>query len=272
MIMTPDKSVEEHILAPLGLLPGPFSDNATNFVIAPDCNCLNAGSFLIRNTPEGRTLIDLLLDPLFGSFDYCEQDAMSHIFSHHPKLMERVALAPQRMLNSYPPSSCPVAQAALAPASGEWDTDLNELVRVVDGYQYGPVENLGWEIPLPPSNWHPVTPQVEVVDKRGKTIEVRDQTTEEAMDEYREDIKASGGRFFPLLLTEDGSPPMTAPGTEYGLWKGLSSKEQKTADWQWWNEILRLRHGGIHWQTGDFVVHMAGCWCVSCSSAAAEQY
>lgn len=40
--MNPALSIEEHILAPLGLLPG-SNDTDTFMIASSDCNCFNAG-------------------------------------------------------------------------------------------------------------------------------------------------------------------------------------------------------------------------------------
>lgn len=160
---------------------------------------------------------------------------MSHLFSHHKTLLDGVALVPLRMLNAYPPSSCPVTQVDFDPANGEWRWELTGHTLVIPGYEYGPAEYLGWNESPGPSNWVPYPPQVQVVDEDGNELEVRDQTAEEALEEYKDLVKQKGLPYDPLLLRTDGTPPSTAPGTEYAVNTKLSAEDKKKADWQWWS-------------------------------------
>ena len=93
-------------------------DNDYHFIICVDVNGLNADSFLIRNTPEGRALIEDILSIEVEATEHwdAEQRAMAMIMglpvtaapwpiSNHVPINEKyesiVKVVPQRFMNSY---------------------------------------------------------------------------------------------------------------------------------------------------------------------------
>lgn len=190
---------------------------------------------------------------------------MSHLFTHHPSLLDKLALVPQRMLNAYPPSSCPINQAMLGPANGEWNFELLERTVVLPGYEYGSWQELGWNDGLKLSNWQPQYPKVHVVDEEGELLEIRDMDAGEMLQAYKERVEEEGLEYDPILLRTDGLPPSTAPGTKWSVVRDdLTAEEKRKIQQQWWGD-KRLRHGRWHYFSGDFAVHLAGCWYVGSS-------
>ncbi|EFJ51693.1 hypothetical protein VOLCADRAFT_103321 [Volvox carteri f. nagariensis] len=92
-------SIEEHVLKHIPL------DKAV--VIARDCNHLNTGSFLIRNTPRAFQFLDavysLRRNTSLHLYDiWYEQSAVIHVFDHDIEgLTSTFHLIPQQKLNSY---------------------------------------------------------------------------------------------------------------------------------------------------------------------------
>jgi FkbM family methyltransferase len=74
-----------------------YEDN--HVVLGTDMNGINAGSFFIRNTPEGRGYIQAMKESI-GSFEH-EQAFMNETYFVTGKFKDRVSLYPQRMFNSY---------------------------------------------------------------------------------------------------------------------------------------------------------------------------
>lgn len=75
-------------------------DNNYHFIIATDCNGINADSFLVRNSPEGRAYIDFIWD----NHEEYEQDGWKEqrcIISNLEKFKDIIKIVPQRDLNAY---------------------------------------------------------------------------------------------------------------------------------------------------------------------------
>ncbi|KAL1589050.1 hypothetical protein WHR41_02190 [Cladosporium halotolerans] len=74
-----------------------------DFVLAQDHDGLAGGSLLIRNTDWAKFFLDAWFDPLYRSYNFqkAEGHALEHIVQWHGTVLAKLALVPQRVLNSY---------------------------------------------------------------------------------------------------------------------------------------------------------------------------
>ena len=79
-------------------------DNTYHFIISKDLNGINAGSFFIRNSPEGRNFLDWMIEvyPLFEKETgfFAEQTVMESAM-HIEKWKKITKIVPQKSINSY---------------------------------------------------------------------------------------------------------------------------------------------------------------------------
>ena len=85
--------------------------SSIDLILSQDCGSLNLGSFLIRRSTWTDRLLDIWWDPVLYEQNYMEwqhkeQDALGHLYDHHPWIRARVAFVPQRYINSFPPGAC----------------------------------------------------------------------------------------------------------------------------------------------------------------------
>ena len=75
-------------------------DNNYHFIIATDCNDINADSFLIRNSPEGRAYIQMIIGqyPLYYNHNWAEQQVMIDTYEDNKDIIK---IVPQKTFNSY---------------------------------------------------------------------------------------------------------------------------------------------------------------------------
>jgi hypothetical protein len=75
-------------------------DNNYHFIIASDCNGINADSFLIRNSPEGRSYIDMIMSKYeqYKNHGWLEQQVIIDTFEENKNIIK---LVPQRSINAY---------------------------------------------------------------------------------------------------------------------------------------------------------------------------
>ena len=75
-------------------------DNDYHFIIATDCNGINADSFLIRNSPEGRNYINYIWDnhPKYEPDVWKEQRC---IINSLDEFKDIIKIVPQRDMNAY---------------------------------------------------------------------------------------------------------------------------------------------------------------------------
>ncbi|KAM0689354.1 hypothetical protein Q7P36_011432 [Cladosporium allicinum] len=74
-----------------------------DFVLSQDRDGLAGGSLLIRNTDWAKYFLDAWFDPLYRSYNFqkAEGHALEHIVQWHGTVLAKLALVPQRILNSY---------------------------------------------------------------------------------------------------------------------------------------------------------------------------
>lgn len=75
-------------------------DSAYHFIIASDCNGINADSFLIRNSSEGHAFIDHIIAemPRYINDNWFEQQC---IIDSQEKFKDIMKIVPQRDINAY---------------------------------------------------------------------------------------------------------------------------------------------------------------------------
>jgi len=75
-------------------------DNNYHFIIATDCNGINADSFLVRNSPEGRKYVDLIISKYeeYKDHVWAEQQAIIDSLEDNNDIIK---IVPQRDLNAY---------------------------------------------------------------------------------------------------------------------------------------------------------------------------
>ena len=77
-----------------------FTYDDAHFIIASDFNGLNADSFLVRNSPQGRNYIDMILQnlPAYRHNNLYEQGVMIDTYQQNRSV---VKVIPQKSFNSY---------------------------------------------------------------------------------------------------------------------------------------------------------------------------
>jgi hypothetical protein len=75
-------------------------DNDYHFIIATDCNGINADSFFVRNSPEGREFIEMLISKYDDYKDHvwAEQQAIIDSYEEYKSIIK---IVPQRDINAY---------------------------------------------------------------------------------------------------------------------------------------------------------------------------
>jgi hypothetical protein len=86
-----------------------IADNNYHFIIASDCNGLNADSFLIRNSQEGHDYFKFIMSVkhIYKNHVWLEQSAMINTYDQWKNIIK---IVPQRVLNSYDYSLYPQHQ------------------------------------------------------------------------------------------------------------------------------------------------------------------
>ncbi|EER23594.1 galactosyl transferase GMA12/MNN10 family protein [Coccidioides posadasii C735 delta SOWgp] len=84
-----------------------LSGKDVDLVITQDAENLCPGSFVIRQGEWAKYFLDAWFDPLYRRYNFAkaETHALDHIVQWHPTMLARLALVPQRILNSYSPQS-----------------------------------------------------------------------------------------------------------------------------------------------------------------------
>lgn len=132
IIANPSLSLQSHVLAPERLrslmrrdVPivqpnsviktySHIAPERVQFMLTQDADGLHAGSMIIRRGPWADYFLDAWFDPLFRlyGFQKAEQHALEHVVQWHPTVLTKLALLPQRTINSYPPAQNVDSQAA----------------------------------------------------------------------------------------------------------------------------------------------------------------
>ncbi|WEW60825.1 putative alpha-1,6-mannosyltransferase mnn11 [Emydomyces testavorans] len=101
-----------------------LSGKDVDFIISQDGENLSSGSFIIRRGEWAKYFLDAWFDPLYRRYNFAKAEvhalvrashqtilllsilnsrAQDHIVQWHPTILAKLALVPQRMLNSYSP-------------------------------------------------------------------------------------------------------------------------------------------------------------------------
>ncbi|CBF85916.1 hypothetical protein AN1969.2 [Aspergillus nidulans FGSC A4] len=74
-----------------------------DLIITSDAEDLSTGSFVLKQGDFARFFLDTWFDPLYRSYNFAkaETHSLEHIVQWHPTVLARMALVPQRVMNSY---------------------------------------------------------------------------------------------------------------------------------------------------------------------------
>lgn len=74
-----------------------------DFILTQDKDGLAGGSFLLRTGEWAKFFLDAWFDPLYRSYNFqkAENHALEHIVQWHGTILNKLALVPQRLMNSY---------------------------------------------------------------------------------------------------------------------------------------------------------------------------
>jgi len=121
LIMNPSLSIEHHIMDPARLESLMLPDKpivppdsiiktfhtrdaaAIDLVVAQDSEGLAPASFILRRGAWAQFFLDAWFDALYRSYNFqkAEAHALEHLVQWHSTVLSRLALVPQRTLNSY---------------------------------------------------------------------------------------------------------------------------------------------------------------------------
>jgi len=119
LIMNPDVGVEDHIMNQLenlmirdhSVVPpdsviktySHLHGDEVDLVLTQDTQGLSQSSFILRRGEWAEFFIDTWFDPLYRSYNFQKADthALEHIVQWHPTILTKLALIPQRTMNSY---------------------------------------------------------------------------------------------------------------------------------------------------------------------------
>ncbi|KAJ9623546.1 putative alpha-1,6-mannosyltransferase mnn11 [Taxawa tesnikishii (nom. ined.)] len=121
LIMSPSLSLEKHVMNPsrlesLMIVDQPvvppdsviktfshLKGSRIDFVLTQDKEGLAGGSMIVRNGDWAKFFLDAWFDPLYRSYNFqkAEGHALEHIVQWHGTILAKLALIPQRILNSY---------------------------------------------------------------------------------------------------------------------------------------------------------------------------
>ncbi|RFU31958.1 hypothetical protein B7463_g4385, partial [Scytalidium lignicola] len=74
-----------------------------DFILTQDFEGLSPTSFIVRSGEWAKFFLDAWFDPLYRSYNFqrAERHALEHIVQWHPTILSKLALVPQRTMNSY---------------------------------------------------------------------------------------------------------------------------------------------------------------------------
>lgn len=77
--------------------------NDVDFVVTQDNDGIATSSFVIRNGLWARFFFETWFDPIYRSYNFqkAETHALEHIVQWHPTILSKMAVVPQRIINSY---------------------------------------------------------------------------------------------------------------------------------------------------------------------------
>ncbi|CAN8103603.1 unnamed protein product [Discula destructiva] len=80
-----------------------LSGAGVDLVLTQDKDGLATSSFILRNSEWSRFFLETWFDPIYRSYNFQKADlhALEHIVQWHPTILSKLALVPQRTINSY---------------------------------------------------------------------------------------------------------------------------------------------------------------------------
>ncbi|KAK9478705.1 galactosyl transferase GMA12/MNN10 family-domain-containing protein [Lipomyces japonicus] len=74
------------------------------FIVSQDHEGFQTGSFVLQNGEYAKYVLDSWFDQLYREYNFPKADrgALEHMAQWHPTILSKIALVPQRILNSYP--------------------------------------------------------------------------------------------------------------------------------------------------------------------------
>ena len=74
-----------------------------DFILTQDKEGLASGSFMVRTGEWAKYFLDAWFDPLYRNYNFqkAESHALEHIVQWHGTILAKLALIPQRSINSY---------------------------------------------------------------------------------------------------------------------------------------------------------------------------
>jgi hypothetical protein len=98
-------------------------DNDYHFIVPVDRNNINAGNFLVRNTPEARAYLQMIFDKAeeYRDVEWAEQQVIIDTIGEYADI---VKLVPQRYMNSYEQlmyDYCDISKDIFG-TSGQWES------------------------------------------------------------------------------------------------------------------------------------------------------
>ncbi|ROT43259.1 family 34 glycosyltransferase [Sodiomyces alkalinus F11] len=119
-IMEPAKSLEERLLEPdllgkimrrdISVVPNSIIKTFSHLkggdielVLTQDFEGLSTGSLVVRNGEWAKFFLETWFDPLYRSYKFrkAEEHALEHMVQWHPTILSKLAVVPQRTINSY---------------------------------------------------------------------------------------------------------------------------------------------------------------------------
>lgn len=90
-----------------------LTPDAISLIISQDAEGLASGSVLIRTGDWAKFFLDAWFDPLYRSYNFqkAEGHALEHIVQWHGTILAKLALVPQRVMNSYTKEAKEVREA-----------------------------------------------------------------------------------------------------------------------------------------------------------------
>ncbi|KZF19942.1 glycosyltransferase family 34 protein [Xylona heveae TC161] len=121
LIMNPSLALDDHIMSPKRLeslmlrdtpvvLPDSviktfshLKGDRIDLVLAQDNSGIAQGSFVLRRGEWAKYFLDSWFDPLYRNYNFQKNEghALEHIVQWHATILAKLALVPQRLLNSY---------------------------------------------------------------------------------------------------------------------------------------------------------------------------
>ncbi|KAI9804796.1 MAG: hypothetical protein M1825_001164 [Sarcosagium campestre] len=121
LIMNPSLSIESHVMdrwrlesimlrnhavVPPDSVIKTFSHlrgDQIDLVLTQDHDGISPGSFIVRQGEYSQFFLDTWFDPLFRSYNFqkAEGHGLEHVIQWHPTILARLALIPQKVMNSY---------------------------------------------------------------------------------------------------------------------------------------------------------------------------